>query len=538
MSLIKLWVVITTLLFVCGNALALPSHESEVAFSQRYTNAAIASKELTPEDANYLYFFTSYTLPERLRQDGENSLSFVLNKSANVFNYSGKIYRPKKISPTMYVIDIRDFGWTIPDWDFIASLQAYFQQNITNYGVTSYVDKVFRIDWFVVNATDTTKQDDIGIKEYVYYVLLYGRGKEPKTGTEFRKIWGVDIDAVRKHQLERGIIVDEGHSGVSRHTRQLRRSRTIFGYYWETRDVKAYDALIKNLGAKKNQFQEQDYIEDIFAKHFDAMELIVSHKNGLQVYLLNNQDDKRIEFADNAIVIDKSDIKDVRVRGGKCDTCHAMGINPATNEIAEIFNAGGDIHAYDDKLQKAIAAFYLDEDFGDIIEEDNRIYERAIKKCNDLTPIDNAKAYTNIYNWYLELLDTKQAALEIGLTVEEYKEKIKFGTTGRLVQLFYDRKVPRLVWDSLNAGIYTQSILLHKRIQIVVPGQKLQVLRVISNDAPIQTFVGNTNVTGPILTRLKKGSLLQLDKKEGKWYPVGVGWIHEQFVEVVEIGGQ
>ncbi len=102
-------------------------------------------------------------------------------------------------------------------------------------------------------------------------------------------------------------VVDAGDSGVSQHTRQLRRGRTSYGYYWETRDVKSHDI-------DPDKFTQRDYVEEIFAKQADAAEYITSHKNGAQVYFLtagNNDKFNRVEFGDPTIVVNRQDLRDV-----------------------------------------------------------------------------------------------------------------------------------------------------------------------------------------------------------------------------------
>src|SRR5690606_36998888 len=148
--------------------------------------------------------------------------------------------------------------------------------------------------------------------------LLYD-DETPDTLEEYQKLWQVDINKIREVlKIERRGVVDYGNSGVSRHNRLLLGSRTELGYYWESQDSKV-----------------EDYVENIFSEEKDAGEIINSHRNGLQVYLLVNANNERVDFADNALVIDKSDPQDVRVRTAKsCVICHAGGINPVNDEIS------------------------------------------------------------------------------------------------------------------------------------------------------------------------------------------------------------
>jgi hypothetical protein len=437
-----------------------PTPESELAVAHGFLTEQVALYVqsgglfgLSGDDANYLRFFTTFAVPADLRGDCEAALSFVLNSTSGV-DADDIVVRPLRVpgSATLLYVNIKDFGWDVKRVDAVAVQQPYFLAPL----VTLPGSILFRADWFVVAATDVTYQDDRGVKEFPYYLLQYGAGNDPKNAADFQKAWLVDINLVRAKKVERGLIIDAGDSGVSRHTRQLRRARTILGYYWETRDVKSHDIdPLKKVS--------RDYIEDIFANLADAGEYIASNKRRLQTYLLtagNNDKFKRVEFGDPTIVLDKSDAEDRRVRTAKgCIVCHAAGINPGTNALAAIFQKGGDILAKDHNLLREIQAFYfqnIDKD----IKDDNSLFEEAVLKCNGLTPLQNAQAYLNVYGWYMGKVTLEQAALECGLAVPAFRLKIAATTQGRLTQLFQGKAVPRDSWDSLNGGGYVQAMAL------------------------------------------------------------------------------
>lgn len=498
-----------------------------------------ADKEAVAHELSYLKFFTTYAIADpAVRIAAELCLPFCLNSVASVRS-DGKIRLPRRVpgETTLWFIDIRDYGWDKKDIDAVFDLQPYhldpiLDHRLYNFGRLVAGNVLFRADWFIVNVLDTTRQDDRGGKVFPYYTLLYGLGKEPKNADEFRKFWRVDIDTIRVEGVERGTIVDVGDSGVSLHTRQLRRGRSIFGYYWETRDVKSHD--VADDGKKQNT---RDYIEDIFAHEVDAGEYITSHKNGLQVYLLtagNKQQFKRVEFGDPTVVWDRSDNRDPRVRTAKgCIVCHPTGINPAGNAIRDIFLAGGNIHTRNKKLQHQIEAFYLRNDLGELIKDDNRIYERAVKACNNLSPLENAEKFLTVYEWYAKKVTPEQAAFECGKPLADYREVIRATATGRMTQLFKGKSIPRDSWDSLNAGVYTQSMLLVKRIKIevkpVVPKPSFLV--------EVTAERGEVRNGKKLVVYLKKGLRVPVTSVDGDWlwvtYQGRSGYIHRGEVRVL-----
>lgn len=432
------------------------------------------SADREPDFSEYKYykFFTSYSVSnEKIAKLIYPVLSFVLNSCAS-YKSIGPIKKPTQINDTLFAIDIRDYGWSLEDWERIAGLDPFFADAIVDHRLYNYNrllsgNSMFRADWFIVHATDTTKQTDRKFHDIIYYLLLYGKDYEPKDADDFRRIWEVDLKTIRVKQVERGSVIDQGKSGVSRHARQVRRGRTIFGAYHETRDVKSYEEKLVNAETEYgDKFVLKDFIEDIFARHFDAQEFITSNRNRLQVYQLGNAVGKRLEEADAGIVWDRVDPNDPRVRTAKgCMVCHAVGINPVSNAVADIFRRGGKLNFKTKELNDAVRSFYL-SDLDNDIEDDNRLYARAVKECNGLTAEENASAYEAVYNWYMGPVTPTQASFECGMTYKDYKLAIKPLTLGRLNQLYYGTDVPRDSWDSLNSGGYITSMLLIKKIDL------------------------------------------------------------------------
>lgn len=446
-----------------AEAPSLPCHDTEYSACEQF----LASGKVKLEDQNFIRFFTTFAVPEKytLRDDEvplrtfcEHALSFTLNSCASI-NSAGNIEKPKRVpgSTTLWYVDIRDYGWKEEDIDAVFKLQPYFLTPLVE-GANPNI--MFRADWFLSNAMDTTRQDDRGVKDFPYYILQYGKGNEPKNAADFQKAWLVDIKTIRQKKLETGTIIDAGDSGVSVHTRQLRRGRTVLGYYWETRDVKSHEL-------DPDKIKSRDYLEDLFANQADAGEYIATGRNGMQVYLLtagNNQDFKRVEAGDTGIVVDRLDPDDVRVRTAKsCVVCHANGIIPYSNAIREFFKSGGNIFAKDKELAREIKAFYLKYQ-GEELEQDNAIFEKAVKECNGLDTTENAKQFLAVYKWYNAKVIPEQAAVECGLVLEDYRKNIKPVTSGRLAYLYKGKAMPRDVWDSTNNGGYVQSVLLIKRL--------------------------------------------------------------------------
>jgi hypothetical protein len=447
-----------------------PTHESEAAAVEQFL---YQKHGVAVEDIDYTYFFTTFAMPKKwlwrvgeaeievsVRRNAELAMPFVLNSVSGV-HASKFIEKPRRVpgSDTLWYFDVRDYGWSQDDLAAVFKLQPYC---LTPLVESKGAGRLFRFDWFLVNATDVTAQDDRGIKDFPYYILQYGLGHEPKDKFDFLKAWEIDEEAAERVRINTGTLVDQGDSGVSRHTRQLNRFRTPRGYFHYTKDVKSHDF-------DPDKVQSRDYVEDVFAKLADAGEYITTNNRGLQTYMLsagNAAKFKRVEFGDPGIVVDRQDPHDPRVRTGKsCMVCHSFGIIPYTNVFKELFLKGAKLYAKSKQLELDLKGFYLSEKGGELVKADNELFAAAIDACNGLTPEDNLKAYLSVYEWYwYQKVDIAQAALEVGVGVEEMKERLKGATTGRLVLLFHGKPMPRDIWDSVNLGGYVQSVLLVKSL--------------------------------------------------------------------------
>ena len=490
---------------------------------------------ISDKDAPYLYVFSTYDAPtDELRKDLEVCLPFALNSCA-FFKGTSAIKKPQLVpgSKSLWFIDIRDFGWTKDQLDLAYEQQPFFLDPVVDHRLYNYArlkmgNVMFRADWWIVNTLDVTLQLDRDDKNLLYYILLYGKNNEPKDINDFVKAWQVDLKTLEVEQVETGVLIDQGHSGVSKHTRQLRRGRTIFGHYHETRDVKAYQ-------------KKRDFIEDPFATNFDASEQIASHKNGLHVYMLTNgnaQGQKRVDFADNGVVTDKSDTEDARVRTPKsCIVCHAVGINPGTDAFAQLIKAGGNLNTYEKKIQLALESFYLNG-WSKQIKSDNDDYADAVKKATNLDPLKATAAFVRVYDWYRQNVSQEQAARECGMTTPEYVKTIKPNASGRLTQLFNKFDIPREVWDSNEAGGgYIQSQLLAKRIQAKAHPEKIKLLKpkklIVITAAKAAVYVKNQ-----LAVYVSEGNQFEVldETEDGVKIRTGSieGWVHKDYIEYVK----
>lgn len=432
-------------------------------------------------DQPYLYYFTTYAIPEReilikgqegsedtttnLRAATPNILSFWIHSMSreNVYRF------PVKVTDTLYYIDIRDYGWEKEDVELVANLDPYVREPWINHKEYNYARLVsgnilFRADWFINHTSDLAYQIDRKIKDLPYYILTYGRNKIPKNLKEFQDFWGVDIKKIQRLELHAGDLVDIDDTGVSRHARYLERARTEIGYYYKTLDV-------------GNMIAEQDFAENIFPKKYDAGETFITNRLGLQVYLLFDGNDNRVDLANNQFVIDKTDAEDVRVRTAKsCIICHNRGVNIPISLLRKYFEAGTVIKVFNDDYKNAVEGFYKniykDSKEGKTqleldMQDDMLIFNRGCVRASKYDSSTIVELYQRLYDWYKERITRDQACLEFGLEWDALKDKGKGVTGARASGLFGINKevsVPRYTWEEEQGGTYAQLQLLLNRI--------------------------------------------------------------------------
>lgn len=523
--------------------------DSELAAASTWLKEQVAAyaetdgkSGLAPATAAYYRFFTTYALPDTkialgdededdpaaprhtYRSAAPAALSFVLNSLA-FKDVDGPSVPVRPVSPTLYAIDLRDYSWSAEQWAVATATDPYADPRITapnlgDAGLTAHGRFLVRADWFLVHATDSAKQLDVGLKvdDVISYALIYGVGKAPKTLKEFQDTWGVDVTLANDRKADFSTVVDKGRSGVSRGVRRIIGLRTVLGDYWETRDA-------RNI----------DYTEDFLSADFEAGEAITNNSRGLQVYLLFNKDQKRVDSGAIELVVDNTDPHDYRVRTlSSCIACHPLGINPASNALVDVAVLGPKLNiAYFDKA-KLIERLYFAGRFDTTTTAANIRYAAAVKACNGLEPTPNAIAFKTLYDWYAyRAVDPEQAGRELGLTAEAYQTVIKAATTSRLQALHRGgRAVPRQFWEAyvikgkLTPGAYAESVLHIKgrtADPIVVP-----VVPVVPDVAPVKVIVTIAThlMAGPkVLAELPVGAVCDYVATKDQWLHVRHGMI-------------
>ncbi len=451
-------------------------------------------------DVPFIRFFSTYAVPDELRQKTALTCSFVLTSLTGVPNnqeISAGAYRPiakmvtekdmfqndiptyKDIqlvrdSKTLYWIDLRDYNFTEQAWEILAGVDPYFIEPIAHHPENTLLrllagNAVVRMDWFIYHATDITSEVNSGRNIRLYNALLYASNKEPKNVREFEKIFGLgDVEKSRQLGNEYAALVTQSKN-VALHNRLLFGYRTEIGWLYRSYDTLSEEGF-------------RDYVEGIYTfagkppppTAYDAGEIFATNHLRMQVYALFNNKEELIDFADPRVARHLRDVTGnsaVRVPHS-CMDCHAAGPIPSENTVKDAIEAR--IKLYLPKKQDAqrVERAFLSNKFEDAVDEDQKAFAKALKHVNGLEPDENARNYLEVISYYDKPLDLQQICRETGVPIEKIQEAADKGlqdvnrkTPGRLqILLKNGQPISRGSWDSPGKdgipGVFQQTMLM------------------------------------------------------------------------------
>jgi len=522
-------------------------------------DAIIFLQKIPEYDREFVRFFTTYDIPEELRDKAALTLSFIvhsltgtsLQEEAVGFYYpiakqdskTQKFIPINRVTDTLWYIDLRHYNWTPQSWELVSQEDGIFSEPIIDHRSNGLLrllagNAVLKMSWFIRQSTDVTLQTDRGSKTIIYDTLLYAKNKIPKNGTQFEEAWGLKIQEARGRGNEYGTLVTKSKA-VARHNRFLFAYRTDYGFLHTTYDVK---------------FQEgnRDYVET-FPKLgglpptvFDAKERFATNQNLMQVYALTDQNDNIVPAGDTAAVRHINDILgDVRVRSAhSCLDCHSAGPIPSENTIKEFIKRNSDLYVKDFKQKARIDRVYLNERFEESIKDSQDLFARGLLRINGLTPEENGKNYLELIAWYEEPVDLKQAAKECGISEKDFKFKLGIGKelgqpgqiAGRLALLLDGEPIPRTLWDGKGKdgipGMFQQAYTTIYGLTKIIETESVLIIQRNCN------LMAGTKAIATLQSGQEVNFIEKLDQGGPVWYKVSIGnhtgWVSAQDAKFTE----
>jgi serine/threonine-protein kinase len=329
-----------------------------------------------------------------------------VSKLINSLSYQPRIVPPRIVDAeygTLMAIDLRDYGWTVDDWDQILNHYPYGlrvggqdeKRIIRNTG--GCATPVIRADWFVNTCS----------RPPLYHELL----DIPNNAKVLERKLGVDIPQnFRSNRMMRAAFSGL-KSGVSEQNRMIERHDQAGAgrFYWKSYDMlpgaeREHDFLRSPLGPIG---MDSKYDGAAFAH--DGGEIIFSLPNGLQAYMLVDGNDQRIDIGPQAVVRDPNQLSGSFeiVNGVSCMGCHKQGMIDWNPDFVrpEFERLEGQRVA-----DKVLEIYPTDEYFLKVADEDRNHFLGAMKQaCGDfLLGSDRNERARNYHQFFHDvMLSTK-----------------------------------------------------------------------------------------------------------------------------------
>jgi len=382
-----------------------------------------------------------------------------LSKVVNSLSESERIILPQGIDEeqTLFRVDLRDLGWHEPGlWNALLGRYPYgvHYENVENdkelrehaRRLSKLIGTdigIIRADWFVVSASQGE---------------LYDRFmKTPNADTALEQRLGVNV--VENFLASPAKLMRAGfdESGVSTGARVVERhSLGRGGYYWKSYDFKPGNqrSLLYRFALgpalAENPFEK-------FAFRHDGGEIIYSLRNGLQGYMLTNENGDKIQEGPIKVVRDTKEIGGTPevANAISCMHCHQHGMIRFTDSVRNSTGLKG-------RARDKVRELYADEtEMNEVLEKDSARFLRALESAigpflqvqehKDKHIIEFAEPVGAVAKFYRRDLDLDDAAFELGLSAERLQDEIERNDDLQFLglgPLARGRKINRASWES------------------------------------------------------------------------------------------
>ena len=419
--------------------------------AQAVTIALADAKQLGPAAVDAAYLDGTTFSPQQL-DTFLNALAFAINSLSR----NPEPVKPVLLPGNVLRVPLSELGWSRKVWDRQALLDPYFSVRLVrvydwpggvwndgrHYNANAFKVQgekadyapwlgnainelgtltqsqvpIVRADWWFVNAF---RQQGLNGKEngFGYYDWL-----EVRDRTTFQALVRLDEKVSRELLLEHRAVIEDGTSGVSQHNRGIVRLKSYVGAYWLTLDTdSSIDELKDGKLVRANNATRhigRGELQHKAEEHYAAL------PNGLFAFLLCDDKGKLQASAPDFIGSDDSPLrqgKDSRIHVGiACVRCHVEGLRPIDDWMRRTFRGPSEFQTYDKKKHEEVKRQYF-SNLDKKLAEDRLVYVDALREVNGLTPLANAAAVAELYNWYFRKRTVANLAVELG--VEEAKLK-------------------------------------------------------------------------------------------------------------------
>jgi hypothetical protein len=325
---------------------------------------------------------------------------------------------------SLYRFRLSELGWSRGTWDDVVRAYPYCLASAQTshralYSRLQTEAPYLRGDWFAATAT----------RSPLYERLL----QIPQTLDELARDLGVDIEDNINHP-GRGVPAGVARygfraSGVSKQNRVIERHpRRAGGYLWVSYD---FDSNLGRGDILENPLGPRSISNRGFTRTFEHAggEVIYSLPNGLQGYLLVNNQGTRIDVAPLAIVRDQRRRSGAVENALSCMTCHSnTGMNRARDqfELATFFQDRS--NGLSTSERDEVRRLYPRQDGTDFVAQDAGRWRDAIARLGEFAPRANGGVEYDdliiLVGQYEANLGLRGAAVELGLTPDALQREL------------------------------------------------------------------------------------------------------------------
>ena len=425
---------------------------------------------LSEEDWRYQRYFTLTHLHNlsSVRDSDFRLYRAALSKLINSLSWKPRILLPLGVDPqqTVFAIDIRDVDWdqnshwqrVIEQYPYALKHDLYPADERTGelakeiYRKTRTDIPMIRADWFIATAS----------RPPLYHDLL----QIPHTAQQLEAMLKVDTRYnFRRDRLARAGFV---RSGVSAQNRLVERHDGLHGAYWVSYDFKPNrqqgNLFLHSLGP---HFEGNPFNQHAF-RH-DGGEIIFHLPNGLQAYMLVDEQGNRIDSGPLDVVRDKKEVSGSPsiVNGLSCMACHRHGM---IDEFTDTVRTGTALQG--EPLRKVKRLHVVHEEMQRLLADDNRRFRSSLDAAigpylrldgdqRDITAF--AEPISKIAKWYrLQDLGAEELAAELYLeSAEEIKSAIQFNPNLRrfgLGPIAHGNTIKRSGWETAQGTSVFQDV--------------------------------------------------------------------------------
>jgi hypothetical protein len=353
---------------------------------------------------------------------------FGLSKAVNSLSSRTSITAPQAIDPdeTIYRIDLRDYNWDAALWDDVIVAQSpygvqYEQDDARDLQAFTETTVPFLFgDWFASDATSAPLYYEI-----LDDVLGFQAGTLDQLGTALDNI-DIRDNLDREDQVLRANFASSGVSVsnrvIERHEFNTSSNRSLWvSYDFATNvDDNQKNVLKTPLGPSPAFFSDGTAVDPATTFVPDGHGAIFTLPNGLQAYMVFDENRQRINHAPVEVMTDPKALDAVVVAGRSCISCHAAGINEKADEAVQ-FNVANPGLLNAAELQKLQA---LNPDFAELKarkDEDAQRYTDALAAAGIPAAFADEPIFMVFENFAgkQSQIDLPRAAAEFGLTEDQ-----------------------------------------------------------------------------------------------------------------------